>query len=274
MGIPMVVTFHGYDLAETYAVSAGLNSWIYGKRRPSLFKQADRIVAVSENHRDKLVGMGADARKIVVHHIGVDVERFSPAPLIARDGTVLAVGRMVEKKGLSGLVSAMARVQETRPDAKLEVIGDGPLREALTAQAADQGVRVEFLGAQPSDVVRDAMKRARVFALPSVTSAAGDTEAVTIAMLEAMASGAPVVASRHAGIPEAIEDSISGLLVEERDVDGLATALLRVLADDDVWHRLSTGGRDRVADRFDLRKQTSQLEETYEAVISERASGR
>jgi glycosyltransferase involved in cell wall biosynthesis len=164
----------------------------------------------------------------------------------------------------------MSRVQATMPEAELVVIGDGPLRPALERLAGETLCRYRFLGTQPQESVRAWLNRARVFSLPSVTAESGDSEGLPTTVIEAQASGLPVVSTIHAGIPEAVAHGETGFLVPERDWEGLASSILLLLRKDALCHRFAVAGKGRVRALFDLQKQTALLEEIYEDVLSEK----
>jgi glycosyltransferase involved in cell wall biosynthesis len=297
--VPLIVTFHGYDASRRTSLRDGIMHWRYGRRRPRLRREAACVLAVSEHVRGELLALGFPEELVRTHHIGVDTERFAPggaggngaaagggdggAPggggaggggaggvAVDREPVVLAVGRFVEKKGFAMLIEAMRSVVREVPGGRLVLVGSGPLESELRAQVerARLGAAVEFTGPLAPGEVAAWMRRARVFGVPSVTAASGDTEGLPMTLLEAMASALPPVGTRHAGIPEAIADGDSGLLVAERDAPGLASALAALLTRDPLWERLSAGARRTACERFDLARQTALLEDIYEEVVS------
>ena len=186
---------------------------------------------------------------------------------------MLFVGRHIEKKGLGDLLAAMAQVQAEAPGARLLVVGDGPLRHELEAEARRLGLDADFAGWLAPDEVTRRFREARVLCVPSRRAANGDAEGLPTVIPEAGAQGLPVVGTRHSGIPEAIgDDGTAGLLVGEGDVDGLARALTSVLTDDALWRRLSAGARDNAARRFDPRRQAQELEAIYDEVLGRATS--
>jgi colanic acid/amylovoran biosynthesis glycosyltransferase len=197
-----------------------------------------------------------------VHYIGVDRTQFLPIMSMPATG-VIFVGRLVEKKGCEYLLRAMRIVQRTHPECTLTVIGDGPLRRQLEALARFLNVRCSFLGAQPSAAVCHHLMRSRVVCVPSVTAANGDSEGLPIILAEAQAMGLPAVSSVHAGIPEMVQNGITGFLLPERDYKGIADALSTLLSDDALWSRFHRAAINRVAEQFDLVKQTEILERIY-----------
>jgi glycosyltransferase involved in cell wall biosynthesis len=254
--VPLVVTLHGADVTVKGA----------GQRYKELMEAASAFICVSEFIRSKALAAGFPASKLIVHYIGVDRSLFVPADGAASRG-VLFVGRFVEKKGCEFLVRAMQSVQRVYPDAELTMIGDGPLRPQHEALARELGVRSKFLGILPSTLVREHLRQACIFCAPSVTSSNGDSEGLPTVLAEAQASGIPVVATKHAGIPEIIEDGGNGILVDERNAVKLAEALMLLFRDDALYRRFREAGIQNVEQRFDLITQTARLEQIYDSVL-------
>lgn len=277
LAVPLVTTFHGFDATTSRRdlLRSGNVSWIrYVLHRGRLAQEGRLFVCVSEFIREKVLALGFPPERTVVHYIGVEVERIaarsgSVAERQGGEATILHVARLVEKKGTRYLLDAFAAVRRDVPDARLVIVGDGPLRAALEAQSRALGVGgdVTFLGTQPHGTVLEWLARAAVFAQPSVTAASGDAEGLPIGLLEAAAAGVPAVATRHAGIPEAVEHGRTGILVAERDGRGLADGLRTLLTDEAGRQAMGAAARDLVARRFDVVRQTAELERLYEAVL-------
>ena len=168
----------------------------------------------------------------------------------------------MEKKGTKVLIEAVAGLA----DARLVIIGDGPLRGALERQARELGDRVRFLGALPSDEVAQWMRRASVLAAPSLTAADGDAEGLPNVVVEAAASGLPVVGTKHSGIPEAIEDGTSGFLVPEGDAGALAARLADLLGSESLRRDMGAAARRLAERKFDRQMLTARLEAIYDEV--------
>ena len=271
LGVPLVTALHGYDVTMSdEALSATRLGREYLKGRTRLQKEGALFVACSAYVRRRAIERGYPADRTIVHSIGVDVTRFEPSLAHQREPLVLFVGRLVEKKGCRDLIEAMVEVQRRYPKAELVVIGEGPLRADCEALAAARSVRCRFLGAQPPTVVQEWMARAAVFCVPSVVAASGDAEGFGIVFIEAQAMGLPVVSTRSGGIPEAVEDGQTGLLVPEGASRALADALLKLLQDDELWLRFSLAGRRRVLENFNLARQTERLEGIFGDLLSSR----
>ena len=267
--LPMIVTFHGLDatMKDDYAKRESISTRVYLRRREALKREANLFIAVSEFIKEKLLEQGFPADKVVAHYYGVDTEKFAPDPAVPREPVVLFVGRLAEKKGCEYLIQAMAQVQEQMSDVELVIVGDGPLRENLEALAANALRRYQFLGLQPSEVVRSWMNRSLLLAVPSVTASTGDSEGLPTVVVEAQSMGLPVVGSIHAGIPQAVLHGETGFLAPERDWKTMAEYILNLLKDATLWQRCSINGQQRVRDNFNLHKQTRILEDIYRRVI-------
>jgi colanic acid/amylovoran biosynthesis glycosyltransferase len=252
--VPLVVTLHGSD------VTVKMN---FHKRYDDLWRETSMFLCVSEFIKDAALQAGFPEEKLLKLFIGVDREVFRPVDAKWDSNLIVFVGRLVEKKGCSYLLEAMAQVQKKHAKAHTVVIGDGPLRGSLEAMARQLNVSCEFLGAQSAPVVREWMSRARIFCAPSVTAANGDSEGFGMVFAEAQAMGTPVVSFRHGGIPEVVLHEETGLVAEERNVTDLATQLSRLLEDNALWSRLSEQGVAVIRERFDLERQTSKLEQLY-----------
>ncbi len=272
LGVPLVTTFHGFDatLGLRGLLAARKATWVqYLLKRRELKRRGALFIAVSEFIRAQLLELGFPDERIRVHYIGIDTAAFEPTGAGDDAPIVLHVARLVEKKGTVYLLDAFAGIAAKHSAARLVVIGAGPLRDALErhADALGIGARVRWLGALPHAEVRRWLQRAAVFCLPSCTAASGDAEGLGLVLLEAAASGVPVVGTRHGGIPEAVVDGATGYLVPERDPARLADALDALLSSRPLRQRLGAEARRLVQRDFDLHRQTQRLERLYEAVL-------
>lgn len=267
--VPLLVTFHGFDATtkDEYARRSFYRHRAYLRGREALQREAQLFIAVSGFIRDKLLEQGFPPEKTVVHYNGVDVEALRTDPSAPREPIVLFVGRLVEKKGCEYLIRAMSRVQASRPEAELVVIGDGPLRASLERLAGEMLRRYRFLGAQNPESVRDWMRRASILSVPSITAASGDSEGFGLVFAEAQATGLPVASFASGSIPEVVAHGETGFLAPERDWEKLADYIARLLEDDKLRRRFGALGVERVRSMFDLRNQTRGLEELYASVL-------
>lgn len=271
LGLPLVTTFHGYDATTRTGklLRSGSPTLIrYAMGRPRLAREGALFVCVSRFIRQKVLELGFPEDRVVTHYIGTDIRRF--AGLERRSSgsrpLILHVARLVEKKGTAHLLDALAQLRRARVEAQLVIIGEGPLRTALEARAAELGIAddVKFLGAQSHEAVLDWCARSDLFCLPSITASNGDTEGLPVSIMEAAAAGLPIVSTWHSGIPEAVEDGVGGLLVKERDTPALVDALRTLLVDEALRSRMGLAAQAFVRANFDLHRQAQALEALYD----------
>ena len=269
--IPLVTTLHGFDVTVTKSklLASRKPSWVtYVTGRGDLFRYGTVFVCVSEHIRRCAQEWGYPADRLVVLPIGVDVDAIQPAAPVDVP-RVLHIARLVPKKGTEVLLRAFAAARRAVPDAELVVVGDGPLRPALTALAAELGIgpAVHFRGALPHARTLHELRVARLLCLPSTTGPDGDQEGLGMVLLEAAATARPVIGTRHGGIPEAVSDGVNGFLVPEKDAPALADRLVTLLRDPQVCAQFGKAGRELVVERFNLRRQTDQLESLYRTLL-------
>ena len=247
-GVPFVVHFHGTD-AHTRPL---LDRWGRAYRR--MFQKCAAAVAVSRPMQEQLVHLGAPPEKVLYNPYGVDLERFSPVDAGANPPKFVGVGRFVEKKAPHVTLLAFRRVLDACPDARLLMIGDGPLLPACRDMAAALGMSgaAELPGRQPHERIAEAMADARAFVQHSVTAESGNAEGMPNSILEAGARALPVVSTRHAGIPEAVAEGETGFLVDERDMEGMADHMIVLARDPALAARLGAAARRRIAAEFSM----------------------
>lgn len=273
LGVPLVVTFHGYDvmLPDRLHRSPGARLWV--RRREAVFQRASLLIAVSDAVKARLLELGAPPEKVVVHHIGVDTTLFADRSAANPDDTerdpahILFVGRLTEVKGVGDLLEAAALLR-AQPSLSLTIVGDGELDGTLRARAAELGLKVDFTGALPHDDVAALMTRATLLCAPSKVTAGGQREAFGLVLAEAQAAGLPVVAYRSGGTSEALTDGVGGLLVEEGNVAGLAEALGALLGDPARRAAMGAAGSADALNRFDLTTQSRRLGGLYASVLA------
>ena len=251
--IPLYVHFHGYD-------ASGLlrkHSWRQHYHR--LFKTATGIIVPSRFLEKKLLDEGCPQAKLHLSPCGIDPDVFRPGRRVPH--RLIAVGRLVEKKAPHLTIAAFARIAERFPQAKLEIVGDGPLARKCTAAIREFGLedRVRLHGAQSPEFVANLMQSGGIFVQHSVTARNGDTEGLPVSLLEAMSCELPVVATRHSGIVETVEQNATALLVDEYDVDGMAAVIGDLLANPARAEAMGKAGRRRVIDHFTLEHTRSRL---------------
>jgi colanic acid/amylovoran biosynthesis glycosyltransferase len=263
--IPFIVTFHGYDFST---VPRGEDDAIYHR----LFDTVDAVTVNSEYVRRRVMELGCPAAKIHKLHVGLDLKDFPPRARTPRPGEplrILTLGRLVEKKGIEYSIRSVAQVHRQHPQLRYDIIGDGPLRAELEALIVELGAEgyIVLHGAQNGDYVRRAMADAHLFILSSVTASDNDQEGTPVSLMEAQASGLPVLSTWHSGIPEVVSDGVSGFLVPERNVEELTRRLAYLVERPEMWPELGRQGRRHIEENFDISKLNDQLVGLYEGVV-------
>ena len=269
--IPLVTTFHGFDATlKTHAMLTSPAWFRYPLLRRRLAREGRLFLCASSFIRQKLLETGFPESRTHTHYIGVDCRTIRPRGDSEEQLLILHVARLAEVKGTRYLLRAFARVARSHDTVRLLIIGDGPLRRPLHAHAASLGVadRVEFLGALPHAQVLSSMRKAAMLVLPGIRTATGREEGLGMVLLEAAATGVPIIGSRVGGIPECIEDGKTGFLVPERDEESLARRMAELLEDPVKRHAMGAAGRALVEDRFDIDRQTAALENFYDSVLA------
>ena len=254
LGIPYTFTAHAHDIfLEDHLLAEKLASAAFAV----VISRFNRAFL-----RERVPRRAAADMRIV--HCGVRPDAFA----FVREGRdarrILAVGRLDGIKGFEHLVDACALLRDRGVRFECDVIGSGPLEASIAGRIARAGLgdRVRLLGVRRQEEVRAALDRAGIFALPSVVTPRGDRDGIPVALMEAMARGVPVVSTQVSGIPELVEDGVTGLLAPPADAAALADALQRLLEDPALGARLARGARERVEREFDVRKESRKLYES------------
>jgi colanic acid/amylovoran biosynthesis glycosyltransferase len=259
---PSIVSFHGAD------VMVDMNKPAYREATLQMLDAVTLVLVRSESLQRAVVDLGCDPEKIEIQRTGIPLEEFP-----FRDRAVpkkgewrfVQAGRLIEKKGLPVTLRAFSTFLKQHPNATLTIAGEGPLLPELQKFARELGVtdRVSFTGLVSQEQLREIYYRSHIFLHPSQTGRDGNQEGIPNSMLEAMATGLPVFATEHGGIPEAIENGVSGVLVSERDDEALARALYNAAQDPGFLSRIGHAGGNAVRKNFDLSTQAKGLEEIY-----------
>jgi len=267
-GVPFVVHFHGFDAYHKQTLKQ------YESQYKRMFSAARAIIAVSHDMKQQLLNLGAPQEKVFYNACGVDISLFSGAQPARAEPIAVAVGRFVEKKAPHLTLLAFKEVVEACPDAGLLMIGDGPLWEVCKQLAQALGIdgAVRFLGSRDHVEIAGIMRKALMFVQHSMGAADGDSEGTPVAVLEAGASGLPVVSTRHGGIPDVVIDGQTGLLVDEGDVSAMAGCMIKLIKNSELAARLGSAAREQVASEFSMQKSIDNLMRILEASISPKFS--
>lgn len=269
--VPLITTFHGFDATLSTASLLCSPAWAnYPLFRRRLARQGALFLCVSSFIRDRVLAMGFPAERTRVHYTGVDCQIIPMRDVREETSTILHVARLVEMKGTQYLIRAFADVIHKHPAARLIVIGDGPLGRTLKklAKSLVPNGQIRFLGALPHDDVMLWMRKAAMLVLPSIRTRSGRVEGLGMVLLEAAATGVPVVACRVGGIPEGVIDGQTGFLVPDRDAQALSRRIVELLDAPELRERMGAKGRAFVEQHFDSRQQGAVLEALYDEVVS------
>lgn len=263
---PNVVSFHGAD------VLVDMERPAYRHATKQMLDAVTRVFVRSASLQRAVVELGCDENKIDIVRTGIPLDEFPfrerefPTDGEWRFGQA---SRLIEKKGLATTLHAFTAFLLHYPHARLTIAGEGPMLDELEELTRKLKIedRVALLGFVAPEKLREIYYGSHIFLHPSETGSDGNQEGIPNSMLEAMATGLPVFATDHGGIPEAIENGISGILVPERDYEALSRALLETVQDRHLLARLARNGANAVAEKFDQRKQIRRLEEIYLGMI-------
>ncbi len=262
----LISTFRGSDISKF------LPKW-GEKVYKELFQETDFFLANCEFFKNKAVALGCDANMIHVHGSGIDTSKFFfqernfPNDEVIRIATT---GRLVEKKGIEYVIKAIAQVATTYPYLEYNIIGDGTLREKFEKLSAELNVShiVKLLGWKQQKEIVEILDKCHIFVAPSVTGKDGNQDAPVNTLKEAMAMGLPVISTLHGGIPELVEDEISGFLVPEHDADAIAEKLIYLIEHSEDWAKMGRAGRARVEANYDMTKLNDELVEIYQQMLN------
>lgn len=245
----LVVAFRGADISSFVR---GSDCDVYA----GLFRELDAALPNSEFFRQRLIDLGCEAACCRVIRSGIRIQDFTFRPRsLPGDGIVrfLFVGRLVAKKGLDDCLKAFSLVRQSRDNFRLTIVGHGPLRREIDELIDILQLRrhVQTVGARPHHEVRDIIDEHHIFISTNKTPASGDQEGITNTLKEAAAVGLPVISTRHGGIPEFVVDGENGYLVDEGDIERLASRIIQLMDHPEQWLRLGAKGRERVVGEYD-----------------------
>jgi glycosyltransferase involved in cell wall biosynthesis len=269
--LPLVISLHGSDVyvAETVAPAR-----IAARQA---FRRAGFVTACSGDLARRAVALGAAPERIETVPYGVDVDRFRPdlqarraqrQELAVHEGTplVVAAGRLVRKKGFEHLIDAMPRL----PAAILALAGDGTLADDLRERARDAGVadRVRFLGNLTQDRVGGLFSAADVVCIPSVRDDSGNVDGLPNVLMEALASGTPVVTTAAGGILSVVDDGVTAFVVPERDSAAIAAGIRRMIEQPALGRQIGAAARRLVDERFGWDRAAERFEAAYASALA------
>ena len=254
--------FHGADISRRFILDEHKTDY------PNLFRQTELLLPISHLWENKLIAMGCPPEKIHVTRMGIEPEKFN---MKIREGLhqplrILTVARLTEKKGLGVAVEACKYLKEKGADFQYTIIGNGDMEDEMrnTIRNANLEDCVKMVGFKPQEEIKRYLDEADIFLLPSLTAADGDMEGIPVALMEAMAVGLPVVSSDHSGIPELIENNVSGWLAPEGDAKALSEILFRLAASGADIAPVVAAARHKVETEFNQHIAYRELAEILE----------
>ncbi len=266
-GVPLVVHFHGFDATQKNVLDK------YAETYKIMFREVAAIVVVSVDMKIQLISLDAPEQKISLIPCGIDLKKFTPQFVKKQTNLFISVGRFIEKKSPQSTVRAFALVR-SKEVARLIMTGQKTgLYEDCKKIAEELNIEndVEFTGIQSPEKVALHMQEANVFVQHSVTAENGDKEGTPNTILEAAASGLPIVSTKHAGIKEAVIDGTNGFLVEEHDIDTMAAQMQRLIDNPQLAIQMGMKGRMHMEENYDLDKQAAKLYNVLKKAANEKS---
>lgn len=257
--------FHGADISRRHILEEHKLDYV------NLFRQSELMLPISNLWKNKLIEMGCPPEKIHVTRMGIEPEKFNfqPRQAFQTPLRIVSVARLTEKKGLDVAVKASAILKQRGGQFQYTIIGNGDQDEMMRNFIAREGMEdcVSMPGFKPQEEIRRALSEADIFLLPSKTAADGDMEGIPVALMEAMAVGLPVVSTFHSGIPELIENNVSGWLVEEDDPEALAETLLKLSQGEVDVAPVVAAARHKVETEFNQHIAYGELAQILERLV-------
>jgi colanic acid/amylovoran biosynthesis glycosyltransferase len=266
LNVPMICSFYGDDVFSFPTDPANR------ARYQALFREADKMLVLGPYMKAELIRLGCPEHKITIHHLGIDAHtiRFEKRT-VARGGKIrfLIASSFLEKKGIELAVRALAALR-AQYDFTLDIIGDGPLKPVILDAIETGGIkdRVTLHGYKPYAYFIDLAYRCDVLIQASKTGSKNNKEGTPMAIVDAMATGMAVIATKHSDIPEVAHDGVHGFLAEENDVNSLQQSLARIFEQADRIETFSVAARQRVEAEFNAATQTQRLEGYYTELIA------
>ncbi|TKX61416.1 glycosyltransferase [Halorubrum sp. GN12_10-3_MGM] len=261
LNAPLIVSFYGND--------AGAFLKEDPSRYDHLWPEVAAISVLSYDMKEKLVNSGAPEQKVVINPLSANLQNFEFSPTHKSSPLKIAtVARFTEKKGLRYAIRAISKVID-QVDVEYKIAGDGDQRDEIEDLITSEGISdsVNLLGWADQSEIDELLTESHLFLLPSHTARDGDREGTPTVLLEAQASGLPIISTYHAGIPEIVEDRRRGYLCPVMDVDSIAEAILELWDRSDEWETMSERGRSYVEETHSREAQTERLERIYQEVI-------
>jgi glycosyltransferase involved in cell wall biosynthesis len=253
--IPYSIVFLGFDANEKKTLTQ------YHAAYQAMLPRAKSVIVVAQSMRENLEAIAGPLTNLHFIPCGVDTSKFKPFGAKSEQFTFISVARFAEKKGPIHSLRAFTKVFQQIPNARLLMVGDGPMWDEAKAFVKDNnlGDHVSFLGPKSQDEYLPLLQSAHVFIQHSIITAAGDSEGTPVAILEAAACGLPTVSTRHAGIPDAVIEGETGILTDEHDIEAMATACILLAQNPSEALKMGIAARKHVSEQYDVVKLSQKI---------------
>lgn len=262
---PLIVHFHGFDAYRNDV----LIKEDYITKYKRLFEQASAFVVVSKDMHEQLLKIGAPAEKVNINSCGVDVNEFKPINPAKNPPVFITVGRFVKKKAPYLTILAFKETLKQIPDAILIMIGEGELYDVCKrlVNSLELEKNIQLVGAIDHSHVNDTLEKARAFVLHSIQPDDNDSEGTPVSVLEASARGLPVISTRHAGIKEAVDETVTGYLVDEGDIFQMSEYMIKLARNPEIAAKMGKAGRKKILKEYGMERQINNLWEVISKQI-------
>jgi len=260
--VPLVVSFYGSD------VSRLPKEFGWKKRYRKLAEEGSHFIAATEFMKEQLENLGFPGKRISIVPFGIDLTKFTFRKSYEQSSQIMMIGRMVEKKGFEYAIKSIANLKRANLDVTLNLFGNGPLKKELQTLASELNLNgnVKFHGYVPMKKIVGNLEKHSILLAPSVTAKDGDKEGLPNTILEAMAKGIPVIASKHAAIPEAVKDNETGFLVDERSPEQISDKITCILKDKEQINNIRIAARRYIEENHSIEGMVTKVESIYNNV--------
>ena len=261
LDIPLMVHFHGFDASRTDILNT------FKKGYQIMFYYAKKIIVVSNAMKQALIRQGCPETKLLINTYGPHPDYLNIKPDL-ESNFIISVGRHTYKKAPYLTILAFQKVLERHPNLKLKMIGDGELFDVSKNLVKSLGLENDIIllgGLERKEIVKH-LEKAFLFVQHSIVAGNGDSEGTPVGVIEAMAAGLPVVSTRHAGIPDVVIENITGFLVDENDINQMASYILKITDDRELAKCLGRKGKARILSEFTLQKHIATIDRLIEEI--------
>ncbi|KXI28155.1 glycosyltransferase [Paraglaciecola hydrolytica] len=254
----LLTVVHGADISKKNILLQHEKAYL------DLFNSGTAMLPISQNWSQKLCDLGCPPNKIKINRMGINTEEFTFRELslpLKKRPIIMTVARFTEKKGITYAIEALTILAAQSVEFEYWLIGDGPLKNELKTQIdnAELNTQIKMVGLKSQEELREMLKQADIFLLPSVTASDGDMEGIPVVLMEAMATGLVTISTQHSGIPELIENGVSGFLAPERDAESLAKLLMDIFNRSVDIEAIRINARNKIEEDFNQHKLYQEL---------------